>query len=1035
MTLLYLILIPLLGGVLAWIAARRSATAARWISLVALALDAVLLLNVSRYYMLVVAADSFAGSPHHPWILTFHHAWIPQLGISLSFAMDGLSLLLIFLTLFLGMVSVAISWTEIRERVGFFHFNLMWVLAGIIGVFTALDLFLFAFFWELMLIPMYFLIAIWGHENRAYAATKFFLFTQLSGLLMLLAILALYFIHGSATGNYTFDYTQLLGTKVSGAVSMLLLLGFLVAFAVKLPAFPLHTWLPDAHTEAPTAGSVILAGLLLKTGAYGMMRFAVPLFPDAAARFAPVAMALGVVGIIYGAVLAFAQTDFKRLVAYTSVSHMGFVLLGVFAWNELALQGAVMQMLCHGIATGALFILAGALQERIHTRDISRMGGFWSAAPRMGGVAMFFAWASLGLPGLGNFVAEFLTLLGSWQASRFWTILATSGLIASTVYALWIIQSIFHGPAREKTTLRDLGAREMTVMALLIAAIVWLGVYPQPVLDAARPALTELRRETAAPSPTASAVGDASSWITAGKSDPSDRSVRSDRSSGAVKNAVTSTGLRALLPPIILSVGAILVMLFIALRRNHLACAALTLATLALAFLAIPIVAPILPQTVTALLLVDKFALFYMGLVIAAAIAVVLFSYGYLNRIEGRREEFYVLLLLATAGAALLAAANHFASFLLALEILSVALYGMLAFTRSRVRSIEAGLKYLILAATSSAFLLFGMALVYLRTGSLAFPALAEAASQSTRADLLLLGGVGMIIVGFGFKLAVVPFHMWTADVYEGAPAPATGFIATVSKGAVFALLLRFFSQLTAAPLPAGSASVSPYSHTIFLIFASIAVASMFVGNLLALRQANVKRILAYSSIAHLGYLLVAFLASGPLAPLAVTFYLTAYFITTLGTFGVVSVLSCPDRDADDIEDYRGLAWRRPWLAAVFMAMLFSLAGIPLTAGFVGKFSLLAAGVHSSLWLLAVVLVVNSTIGLYYYLRIVAAMLSRSMDTVGPLSPQHFPALRDRLAILASGCALAILVLFLVWLGVHPGPWLDIARAAVSSLP
>jgi len=1041
MTLLWLILIPLLGGILAWIAARWSAAASRWVSLAALICDMILALSLWAH-----SGTAAAALGNGPWLIEFHREWIPQMGVSLFLAMDGLSLLMILLTVFLGIISVAISWTEIRHRVGFFHFNLLWTLAGIIGVFTSLDLFLFYFFWELMLIPMYFLIAVWGHENRVYAATKFFLFTQLSGLVMLLAILALYFIHGNATGQYTFDYTRLLGTRMSGTLSMLLMLGFLAAFAVKLPVFPFHTWLPDAHTEAPTAGSVILAGLLLKTGAYGMLRFAVPLFPDAAIALAPIAMALGVIGILYGAVLAFAQTDLKRLVAYTSVSHMGFVLLGVFAWNELALQGVVMQMLCHGIATGALFIIAGSLQERIHTRDISRMGGLWATAPRMGGVAMVFAWASLGLPGLGNFVAEFLTLLGSWQASRLWTVLASAGLIASAIYALWVIQAVFHGPGEREKTFPDLGLREMAVMTALIAAIVWLGVYPQPVLDTTRPALVELRREAPAPASLASAAVTRAaipspSWV---KADRSDRSVRSDRSNISEENTVTFTGLLALLPPIVLSVAAILAMLLIAFRRNHLAVAALTLTGLALALAAIPLVLPMVPRAVTSLLIVDRFALFYVALVVAAAIAVTLFSYGYLNRLQGRREEFYVLLLLATTGAAFLAASNHFVSFFLALEILSVALYGMLAFTRARPRSIEAGLKYLILAATSAAFLLFGMALVYLRAGSMAFPALAGRIIQNAQGDLPLLAGLGMIIVGFGFKLAVVPFHTWTADVYEGAPAPATAFIATVSKGAVFALLLRYFAHFSGGlPTVRGaglgpsvcSAGFSPFPDTIFLIFAGIAVASMFTGNLLALRQSNVKRILAYSSIAHLGYLMVAFLAGGPLAPLAVTYYLAAYFITTLGAFGIVAILSRAERDADDMGDYQGLAWRKPWLAAVFMAMLFSLAGMPLTAGFVGKFCVLAAGVGSSLWFLAFILVVNSAIGLYYYLRVIVAMLARpDAATIASLPPSANAPSR-RLGSLCAGATLAILLLSLVWLGVYPAPLIEIIQSAVACLP
>ena len=357
-----------------------------------------------------------AGLINGPWLADMKLPWIPQLGASIHLAMDGLSLVLVGLTVFLGIMSVLCSWTEIRDRAGFFHFNLLWTLSGILGVFLALDLFLFYFFWELMLVPMYFLISIWGHENREYASYKFFIFTQAGGLLMLLSILGLYFIHGRDTGVYTFDYTLLLGTSMSPAAAFWLMLGFFVAFAVKLPAIPIHTWLPDAHTEAPTAGSVILAGLLLKTGAYGLLRFVLPLFPDASATMALAAMVIAVTGIIYGAVLAFGQNDLKRLVAYTSVSHMGFVLLGIFAGNLISLSGAVMQMVAHGVSTGALFILVGMIQERIHTRDMDRMGGLWSLVPRLSAVGLVFALASLGLPGFGNFVGEFLVLSGSYRA-------------------------------------------------------------------------------------------------------------------------------------------------------------------------------------------------------------------------------------------------------------------------------------------------------------------------------------------------------------------------------------------------------------------------------------------------------------------------------------------------------------------------------------------------------------------------------------------------------------------------------------------
>jgi NADH-quinone oxidoreductase subunit M len=488
MILLWMTLIPFAGGLAAWAVACRSVRLARWTCLGALAADLVLL------------AVLWAGQPvsgltgDRAWIAEVNTPWIPALGIGFHLALDGLSLLLVLLTVFLGLTAVLASWTEIRDDAGFFHFNLMSTLTGVIGVFIAMDLFLFYFFWELMLVPMYFLIALWGHERRRYASMKFFLFTQLSGLAMLAAILALYVLHGRHTGAYTFDFALLTGTPLSAGAARLALAGFLAAFLVKLPAVPFHTWLPDAHTEAPTAGSVILAGLLLKTGAYGILRFAVPLFPAAAAEFAPWAMTIAVAGILYGAVLAFAQKDVKRLVAYTSVSHMGFVLLGIFAWNEVALQGAVIQILCHGVSTGALFILCGALQERMHTREMGRMGGLWDSSPRMGGAWLFFFLAALGLPGIGNFVGEFLVLLGAWRVSVPLTVLAALGLVVSTVYAVWAVQKTFLGAAAPERRIPDLAGREMTALAAMMAVILWIGLYPQPCMDTVRSSLETLRK-------------------------------------------------------------------------------------------------------------------------------------------------------------------------------------------------------------------------------------------------------------------------------------------------------------------------------------------------------------------------------------------------------------------------------------------------------------------------------------------------------------------------------------------------------------
>jgi NADH-quinone oxidoreductase subunit M len=488
MILLLLIVIPIAGGMLALLSSRLHRKTPFWISLAAFFVDLALAISLWK------SSPVLSGEIQGQWLADFRHAWIPQLGISIHLAADGLSLILVTLTAFLGMIAVVSSWSEIRERTGFFYANLMFIIAGILGVFLALDLFLFYFFWELMLVPMYFMISIWGHENRVYASMKFFIFTQAGGLLMLVSILGLYFIHGRATGIYTFDYLQLLGTSLTSSEGMWLMAGFALAFAVKLPAVPFHPWLADAHTEAPTAGSIILAGLLLKTGAYGFLRFVLPLFPEASSQIALPAMTLGTVSILYGAALAFAQTDFKRLIAYTSVSHMGFTLLGIFAFNELALQGAVMQMVAHAISTGMLFFIAGALQERIHTRDMKLMGGMWATAPRMGAVALVFAAASLGLPGMGNFIGEFLVLLGAWDANAAVTVFACAGLIAATAYAVWMMHNTFFSSAESGLEFPDFSLREMGVAAVMIALIVATGLYPKPVLDASAHPVQRLQK-------------------------------------------------------------------------------------------------------------------------------------------------------------------------------------------------------------------------------------------------------------------------------------------------------------------------------------------------------------------------------------------------------------------------------------------------------------------------------------------------------------------------------------------------------------
>jgi len=487
MILFSIILILLAGALLSWMSAGWHPKAPYFIALIALLIDFALVIK------LLASEQQSSGY----WFEEITRPWIKEWGIQLHLRVDGLSVWLLILTFFIGLISVLCGDEEINERRGFYYFNLMLTLTGVAGVFMAFDLFLFYFFWELMILPMFCLIIMWGSENRRYAAYKFFIFTQAGGLCMLISILALYFIHYNQTGSHSFDYLDWLKISLSSATQKWLLAGFLVAFLVKLPAVVLHTWLPDAHGEAPTAGSVILAGLLLKTGAYGLLRFVLPLFPDAVQQLAQPMMIWGMLGIVYGALLSFAQTDLKRLIAYTSVSHMGFVLLGVFSQNSLAQQGVIMQLLAHGFSTGALFVLAGYLKHRLHHRDLLQMGGFWQEAPVMGFFSMLFVLASLGLPGMANFIADFFILIGSFQTSKWITVFAASGLVFSAAYSLRIMQKIFFGKKENPVHLSDFTWKESLVMTLLVLPLIFLGLHPKPVMKSAEPVLNEWEQKGA----------------------------------------------------------------------------------------------------------------------------------------------------------------------------------------------------------------------------------------------------------------------------------------------------------------------------------------------------------------------------------------------------------------------------------------------------------------------------------------------------------------------------------------------------------
>jgi NADH-quinone oxidoreductase subunit M len=413
-----------------------------------------------------------------------HVSWLPGVGISYHLGVDGISMLLILLTTLLSALSVLSSFSAVERRVKSYMATLLILETGMIGVFAALDLVLFYIFWEAMLIPMYLLIGVWGGPRRVYAAVKFILYTVAGSLLMLVGILYLYYAHHAAHGTFTFDLLQLYDTPLGHSAQLWLFGAFALAFAIKVPMFPFHTWLPDAHVEAPTAGSVILAGVLLKMGVYGFLRFAMPLFPEGTLAFAPWMIALSVVGIVYGALVAMVQRDVKKLVAYSSVSHLGFVMLGLFALNVQGLQGGVLQMINHGLSTGALFLAVGVLYERRHTREIGEFGGLSETLPWFAALFLIVCLSSIGLPGLNGFVGEFLILLGAFRVTPWVTAVAATGVILAAVYLLWMFQRVMFGPITNDKNrgLRDLTSREFWTLAPIIALIVWIGVYPNPLL-------------------------------------------------------------------------------------------------------------------------------------------------------------------------------------------------------------------------------------------------------------------------------------------------------------------------------------------------------------------------------------------------------------------------------------------------------------------------------------------------------------------------------------------------------------------------
>ena len=472
-----LIFLPLVGALCLSPFIRRD-TAARSVALAIGLLE----LAIACWTWTASGTPPPAGAPAG-FFLFEDFSWIESLGARFTLGMDGISLLMVIMTALLSIIAMLVSWRSVTERIALHYMLLLVMQSSIMGVFLSLDLFLFYLFWEVMLIPMFFLIGIWGHGRNIYSATKFFIYTLAGSLLMLLAIIGIYLIHGDQSGVYTFSLTSLIGTKLNQTIGLWLYAAFLLGFAIKFPLVPFHTWLPDAHTDAPTAGSVDLAGLLLKTGAYGLIRIGYPLFPEAARTLTPLLIVLAVTGTIYSAWIAFAQTDMKRMIAYSSVGHMGFVALGIAAWTPVALTGSILQMVSHGVTTSALFALVGMLASRAHTMEIRAYGGLWDKVPLLSGFLMLFAMASAGLPGLNNFVGEFLILSGSYKVAPTATVLAFLSLILSLIYTVRLLQELLFQGERQPLQMADLTVRELGLLSVLAAGVFYIGLHPAPLLD------------------------------------------------------------------------------------------------------------------------------------------------------------------------------------------------------------------------------------------------------------------------------------------------------------------------------------------------------------------------------------------------------------------------------------------------------------------------------------------------------------------------------------------------------------------------
>jgi len=1004
--------------------------------------------------------------------------------IRFSIALDGLSLWLFALTTLLMVVAVLVSWEAIREHASTYYRLLLLLETGMLGVFVARDIILFYVFFEFTLIPLFFLIGIWGSEQRRHAAVKFFLFTLAGSLLTFLGLLAivLWDYQASPLGRMTFSIPQLTANLAGNPMPFGLQLAVFVAlfagFAIKVPLFPLHTWLPLAHVQAPTAGSVILAGVLLKIGTYGFLRFNLPMLPEATAWCMPWVLSLSVIGIIYGALVALAQEDMKRLIAYSSVSHLGFCMLGIFSLNRLGVQGGVLQMINHGLSTGGLFALVGMLYERYHTRQIRDYGGIARRLPILAFFMLVMTLASIGLPGLNGFAGEFLLLLGMFQ--RAWTeappewaiglrgiaVLAVTGVILGAWYMLSLVQRVFFGPLREPSPddrhdhspVRDLSFREVMALSPLVVFIVWIGVQPSFFLERMAPTLDRITAgsEEALKAQSGPGWGEPrgreSLSVSAKQSPDSLQPIRHEErlfapvalasytaSPTAIAAIFSGTTLAALtaapppalndlplvIPEMILIAVAVLIYVTGAFFDTKKPWSWIALAAIAAA--AVTLWAISGRGVVDGSLQLDALSYYIRWLTLGVAALLVLLTFRPLA--APGTPEYVGSLLLVIAGTMLISWAGNLILLFLGLELVSIPTYILLYLGRRDVLAREATAKYFFLSILASALLLYGLTFFYGATGSMDLAAGAELLGVGPLAGIALV----LIFAGLGFRITAVPFHFYAPDVYQGTTHGNAGLLSIIPKIAGLVAIVRLTTVIIAVP------DLAPYAWRVAL---ALSIVTMTLGNFMALWQDNVRRLMAYSSIAHAGYLLIAlavFLAPGPTLPAAwdgvsaLLLYLLVYAVATIGTFAALAALGHEDKQIDGVDELAGLAWTggtvRPMMAWCMAAFMFSLAGIPPLAGFWGKLAIFssalgvggeAGGLRGWFIALAVIGVLNAAVAAAYYLRIVGVMFFRL--------PLATPGVKRG----AGGAGLAAVVcgLLVLLIGLGPNAWIRKANQA-----